>query len=178
MLQTVFEENTYKHVLTDVDVASRYKVARSLRTTKSGKVVIVMGAIYKMSGVFKYQKVFQCDNGFKFKSDWRRFFEKADAELRTETAKYTHTHAAFSNELAKQLHKSMGSKELQDLEKVSAIWVKDLNSIAHKINNTKSSIVGMIPKGALKLDIVKQEKSETYLEENVLLEGGLCRFHY
>ena len=121
VLQTVFEENTYKHVLTDVDVASRYKVARSLRTTKSGKVVIVMGAIYKKSGVFKYQKVFQCDNGFKFKSDWRRFFEKADAELRTETAKYTHTHAAFSNELAKQLHKSMGSKELQNLEKVSAI---------------------------------------------------------
>ena len=36
----------------------------------------------------------------------------------------------------------------------------------------------MMPKGALKLDIVKQEKSETYLEENVLLEGGLCRFHY
>ena len=46
------------------------------------------------------------------------------------------------------------------------------------MNNTKSSIVGLMPKGALKLDIVKQEKSETYPEENVLLEGGSCRFRY
>ena len=71
----VFGGNTYGHVLTGVDVASRYKVARALRTKKSSKVVIVLGAMYKKRRVFKYSKVFQYDNESKFKSDLTRLLE-------------------------------------------------------------------------------------------------------
>ena len=45
---------------------------------------------------------------------------------------------AFNKELAKLLFKPMDAQELQDLEKVSKIWVKNLNKVVNKINNTVS----------------------------------------
>ena len=61
MPHNLFEGNIYKYVLTGIDVASRYKVARPLRTKKSSEVTFVLEATYKKGGVFKYLKVFQCD---------------------------------------------------------------------------------------------------------------------
>ena len=69
MPQNVFKGITWKYILTGTDVASRYKVARPLKTNKSGQVVFVLKVIYKKSAVFKYLKVFQCDNGSEFKSE-------------------------------------------------------------------------------------------------------------
>ena len=66
MLHNLFEANTYKYILTGINVASRYKVARPQRTKKSSKVAFVLEAIYKKGGVFKYPKTFQCDNGSEF----------------------------------------------------------------------------------------------------------------
>ena len=54
MPYNLFEGNTYKYILTGIDVASRYKVARPLRTKKSSEVAFVLEAIYKKGGVFKY----------------------------------------------------------------------------------------------------------------------------
>ena len=73
---SVFEGNIYKYILTGVDFASRCKVARALKTKKASEVSFVLKTIYKESGVFKYPKVFQCDNGSEFKSDVTRLFEK------------------------------------------------------------------------------------------------------
>ena len=70
----------------------------------------------------------------------------------------------------------MDAQELQDPEKVSTIWVKNLNKIVNKMNNTKSSIIGMKPKDAIKLDTVPLDK--TYPEETVLPEDGLYRYLY
>ena len=61
---------------------------------------------------------------------------------------------AFSKELAKLLFKPMAAQELQDLEKVSMIWVKNLNRIVNKMKNIVSPMIGMKPKGAIKLDTV------------------------
>ena len=58
MPHNCFEGNTYRYILTGIDVASRYKVARPLRTKKSSEVAFVLEAIYKKGGVFKYPKVF------------------------------------------------------------------------------------------------------------------------
>ena len=44
---------------------------------------------------------------------------------------------AFNNVLAKQLFKHADVQKLQDLEKVSAICVKNLGSIINKTNTTK-----------------------------------------
>ena len=69
MPHNIFEGNTYKYILTGVDVASRYKVARPLRTKKSSAVAFVLEAIYKKGGMFKYPKTFQCDNCSEFKNE-------------------------------------------------------------------------------------------------------------
>ena len=61
------EGNTYKYILKGIDVASRYRVARLLRTKNSSKVAFVQEEIYKKGGAFKYPTVFQCDNGPEFK---------------------------------------------------------------------------------------------------------------
>ena len=58
----------YKYILTGVDVVSRYKVARALRSKKADELPFVLEAIYKKGGDFKYPKIFQCANGSEFKS--------------------------------------------------------------------------------------------------------------
>ena len=72
----------------------------------------------------------------------------------------------------------LNARELQNLEKVSEIWFKNLNSIEKKIKNTKSSTLLMRLKDAIKLEIVKLDKAETNLEEKVLPEDGLNIYLY
>ena len=137
-----------------------------------------MEAIYKKGGVFKYPKAFQCDNRSEFKNKVTKLLEKHSVDIRTETTKYKHTYAAFveafNKELAKLLFKPMDTHELQDPEKISTIWVKNLNKIVNKMNNTVSSMIGMKPKDAIKLGTVPLDK--TYPEETVLPKDGLYRF--
>ena len=54
MPNNLFEGNTYKYVLITIDVASRYKVARPLRTKEPSEDAFVLEATYKKGGVFKY----------------------------------------------------------------------------------------------------------------------------
>ena len=58
MLHNLFEGNTYKDILTGIDVSSRQKVARVLKMKKSSEVAFVLEAIYTKGGVLKYPKVF------------------------------------------------------------------------------------------------------------------------
>ena len=130
MPHNLFEGNTYKYILTGINVASRYKVAKLLRTKKSSKVAFVLEAIYKKGGVFKYPKAFQCDNGSEFKNEVTKLLEKHNVDIRRATTKYKHTHKAFmeafNRELAKLFFKPMDAQELYDQEKVSTIWVKNV----------------------------------------------------
>ena len=70
----------------------------------------------------------------------------------------------------------MDAQELQDPEKILTIWVRNLNKIVNKINNTISSMIDMKPKDAIKLGTVRLAK--TYLEEAILLEHGRYRYLY
>ena len=167
-------------MLTGVDVASRYKVARPLKTKEASEVAFVLEAIYKKGGVFKYPKVFRCDNGPEFKSDVTKLLEKHNVDIRRTTTKSKHTHTAFveafNEELAKLLFKPMDAQELQNPEKVSTIWVKNVSSTVNKMNITQSVMIDMKPKDAIKLDTVQLDK--TYPEENIPPEDGLYRYQY
>ena len=70
----------------------------------------------------------------------------------------------------------MDAQELQEQEKVSAIWVKNLNKIVNKMNNTVSPMIGMKPKDAIKLGNFPLDKK--YPEQTVLPEDGLYRYLY
>ena len=137
-------------------------------------------AIYKKGGVLKYHKTFQCDNGSEFINEVKKLLEKHSVDIRRETTKYKHTLTAFveafNKELAKLLFKPMDTQDLQDPEKVSTFWVKNLNKIVNKMNNAVSSMIGMKPKDAIKLDTVPLDK--TYPKETVLPEDGLYGYLY
>ena len=70
---TFFQGSTYKYILTGVDVASRYKVAKPLRTKKASDVAFLLKTIYESkANPLKYPEVFQCDKGTEFRADVTR----------------------------------------------------------------------------------------------------------
>ena len=56
----------YKYIPAGIDAASRYNVARPLRTKQARDVAEMIADIYKV-GPLIYHKIFQCDNGSEFK---------------------------------------------------------------------------------------------------------------
>ena len=180
MPHNLFKGNTYKYILIGIDITSRYKVVWLLITKDSSQVAFGLKAIYKKGGAFKYPKAFQIDNGSEFKNEVTKLLKKHNVDIRRATIKYKHTHTAFvedfNKEMAKLLFKPRDAQELQGPEKVSMIWVKHLNKIVNKMNNTVSSMIGMKHKDAIKLDTVPLDK--ICPEETVLSEDGLYRYLY
>ena len=153
--------NKYKYVLAGIDAASRYKVARPLRTKQARNVAEMIADIYKV-GPLTYPKIFQCDNGSKFKGDVTKMLEKQEVKIRRVTTKYKHTHIAFVEALNKIL-----------AEKVSSRWVKHLYGLVDELNDTETEMIGMKPKDAIKLKEVPLVARESYPPEEVLPEDGL-----
>ena len=92
--------NKYKYILAGIDVASRFKVARLLRTKQARDVAEMIADIYKV-GPLTYPKIFQCDNGSKFKGEMTKMLEKHEVKIGRVTTKYKHTHTAFVEALNK-----------------------------------------------------------------------------
>ena len=180
MSHNLFEGNTYKYILRGIEIALRYKVARPLRTKKSSKVAFLLEAIYKKGDVFKYLEVFQYDNGSEFRNKVTKLLENHNFDIQRATKKYKKTHAsfveAFNKVLAKLLFKPIDAQELQHPERISTIWVKILNKTVNKLNNIVSSMIGVKPKDAIKLNAVPLDKK--YPEETVLPEDGVYRYLY
>ena len=70
----------YKYILAGIDAASRFKVARPLRTKQVKDVAEMIADIYKV-GPLKYPKIFQCDNGSEFKGDVTKMLEKNEVKI-------------------------------------------------------------------------------------------------
>ena len=73
--------NKYKYILAGIDATSRYKVARPLRTKQAHDAAEMIADIYKV-GPLTYPKIFQCDNGRKFKGDVTKMLEKNEVKIR------------------------------------------------------------------------------------------------
>ena len=71
----------YKYILAGIDAASRYKVAKSLRTKQAHDVAEMIADTYKV-GPLKYPKTFQCDNGNEFKGEVTKMLEKQEVKIR------------------------------------------------------------------------------------------------
>ena len=153
----------YKYILAGIDAASRFKVARPLRTKQARDVAEMIADIYKV-GPLTYPKIFQCDNGSEFKGDVTEMIEKNEVKIRRGTIKYKHTHTAFvealNKILAERLFKVQDAQELNDSEKVLSRWVKHL--LVDELNDTETEMIGMKPKDAIKLKEVPLVTQESY----------------
>ena len=94
------KEKHTKYILTGVDAALRYKAVRTLKIKKSKVYAFKLRVVYK-KGVFKYPKVFQCNNESEFKSDMTRLLEKHNVVI-WRTTKYKRPHTAFVKVFLKQ----------------------------------------------------------------------------
>ena len=171
-----FYGSKYKYILAGIDAASRYKIAKPLRTKQARDVAEMIADIYK-AGPLKYPKIFQCDNGSEFKEDVTKMLEKNEVKIRRVTTKYKHTHTAFvealNKILAEKLFKVQDAQELNDPEKVSSRWVKHLYGLVDELNDAEIEMIGMKPKDAIKLKEVPLVNREAYNPEKVLPEDGL-----
>ena len=68
----------------------------------------------------------------------------------------------------------MDAQELQDPEKVSTIWVTNLNKTLNKMNSTVSSMISIKPNDAIR----HCSTTQAYPEETVLPEDGSYRYLY
>ena len=147
----------YKHILVGIDAASRYKVARLLRTKQVRDVVEMIADIYKV-GPLTYPSTFQCDNGSEFKGEVTKMLGQHEIKIWQVTKKYKHTHTAFvealNKILAERLFKVQDAQELNDPEHVSATWAKHLYELVDDLNDTETEMIGMKPKDAIVLDQV------------------------
>ena len=122
--------NKYKYILAGIDVASRFKAARLLRTKQARDVSEMIADIYKV-GPLTYPSTFQCDNGSEFKGEVTKMLKEHEVKIQRVTMKYKHTHTAFvealNKILAERLFKVQDAQELNDPERVSSRWVKHLH---------------------------------------------------
>ena len=72
--------NKYKYILAGIDAASRFKVARLLRTKQARDIAEMIADIYKV-GPLMYPKIFQCDNGSEFKGEVTKMLEKNEVKI-------------------------------------------------------------------------------------------------
>ena len=104
----------YKYILAGIDAASRYKVARPLRTKQARNVAEMITDIYKV-GPLTYPKIFQ-----EFKGEVTKMLEKHEVKIQRVMMKYKHTHTAFvealNKILAERLFKVQDAQELNDPE--------------------------------------------------------------
>ena len=111
--------NKYKYIVAGIDAASRFKVAKPLRTRQVKNVAEMIAHIYKV-GPLTYPKIFQCDNGSEFRGEVTKMLEKHEVKIQRVTTKYKHTHTAFvpalNKILADRLFKVQDAKELNDPE--------------------------------------------------------------
>ena len=146
--------NKYKYILAGIDAASRFKVVRPLRAKQARNIAEMIADIYKV-GPLTYPKIFQCDNGSKFKGEVTKMLEKQKIKIQRVTTKYKHTHTAFVEALNKiltaRLFKVEDAQELNDPEKVSSRWVKHLYGLVDELNDMETEMIGMKPKDVIKL---------------------------
>ena len=171
--------NKYKYILDGIDPASRYEVARPLRTKQARDVAEMIANIYKV-GPLTYPTIFQCDNGSKFKGEMTKLLEKHEVKIRRVTMAYAYTHTAFVEALNKvitdRLFKVQGAQELNDPEQVSSRWVKHLYGLVDELNDTQTEMIEMKPKDAIKLNEVPLVHGEHYPLEEILPEDGLYQY--
>ena len=171
--------NKYKYILSGIDTASRYKVARPLRTKQAKDVAEMIADICKV-GPLTYPEIFQCDNCSEFKTEVTKMLEKHGVTIRHSATKYKHTHTAFVEALNKilteNLFKVQDAQELYDPEKVSLTWVRHLYGLVDELNDTETETTEMKPKDAIKLNQVPLVKQNYPPEDGLPNDGLYCNF--
>ena len=147
--------STYKYILTGIDVASRFKVARPCRTKTAKDIAFLLKNIYENDDIpMTYPNTFQCDAGTEFKGDVTKLLVGNDVFIDRAKTKYQHEHTAYVESLNKiiamSLFKVMENRELETGAE-STKWVPYLYNLIDSLNDTFLDVIKTKPKDGIKL---------------------------
>jgi len=149
---------TFKYCLTLVDIASRYKAARALKTKDAATVARELASIYddaKCPLVWPEQMM--VDLGTEFKGATTTALESHGVLIRRADKGHHRSQAfaeSFNKVLAQRLFRSMYHRGFEDGAPSNA-WVSKLQKVVASLNNTKTRMIDMKPADAIKLERVQ-----------------------
>ena len=137
--------------------------------------------IYRV-GPLTYPKIFQCNNGSKFKGEVTKMLQNHEVKIQPATTEYKHTHTAFvkalNKILAERLFKVQDAQELNDPERVSATWVKHLYGLVDELNDTTTEMIGMKPSNTIKLSqFLQSNERPIHQNRNYLRMDCIDTYH-
>ena len=148
---------TYKYCLTLVDVASRYKAARPLKTKDAATVARELASIYDDAKCpLTWLEQMMVDQGTEFRGATTAALESHGVLIRRADVGHHRSQAfaeSFNKVLAQRLFRSMYHRGFEDGAPSNA-WVSKLQKVVASMNNTKTRMIGMKPSDAIKLDRV------------------------
>ena len=143
---------TYKYVLTLVDVASRYKAARSLTEKSAAAVAEALTSIYTEKGTpLEWPHTMMVDQGGEFKAETQKLLDKHTVTVRRADKGHHRSQAfveSFNKVLGQRLFRAMYAKGFDD-GKPSNAWVKALPEVVADMNATTTRLTGLAPEKAI-----------------------------
>lgn len=150
-------KQTYKYCLTLVDVASRYKAARPLKTKDAATVARELASIYDdVKCPLVWPEQMMVDLGTEFKGATTAALEGHGVLIRRADKGHHRSQAfaeSFNKVLAQRLFRSMYHRGFEDGAPSNA-WVSKLQKVVASLNNTKTRMIDMKPADAIKLERV------------------------
>lgn len=139
----------YKYALTVIDLASRYKEARPLKSKKSEHVAEALKDIYKKSPL-KYPKTLMTDPGKEFMGAVKKMMGERIRYGRTDLHRDQAFVERFNSTLAKRIFAKQTAEELKlSSGKYYTKWIDRLPAIIEVLNNEVSRMTGLKPVDAI-----------------------------
>lgn len=151
-------DNGFKYALTVIDIASRYKEARPLKSKLSEHVAAAFSDIYN-HGPLKFPQTLMTDPGKEFYGAVKTLMEKNGTKMRYGRVNIHRDQALverFNRTLAERLFTYQTAQELKlESGKFNKEWAKRLQPVVQTINNEVSRLIGIKPTDAIKMKEVK-----------------------
>ena len=156
-------KQTFKYALTVVDVASRYKAARPLKTKDAATVARELASIYDdEKSPLVWPEQLMVDQGGEFKGPTATLLQKHGVRIRRADKGHHRSQAfveSFNKVLAQRLFRSMYHRGFEDGAPSNA-WVANLQKVVASMNRTKTRLINMKPAEAIKLERVPLRQSK------------------
>ena len=165
----------FKYCLTVIDVASRYKAGRPLKSKKSSDVAEALHSIYDNSTPLTWPNRMMTDSGTEFKAEFHDMLMKKNV-VHDVAPKGMHRRQAFverfNRTLAEKLFTVQYAKELlkearKEKNVRSREWVADLQTIITELNNTPTRMINLKPVDAMNMKTVPVKRTK---KDEVILE--------
>lgn len=153
------KDGKYKYALTVIDIASRYKEGEPLKTKKADETAKALQKIYERSPL-DYPKEIMADKGHEFMGDFASVMKKNGVKIsRSLDKKKVAFVERFNWTLSEKLFAHQYNEEIVKKE-TNREWVDRLPDVVTAINDETTSMIGMKPIDAIKLDSVSQPEYE------------------